>query len=173
MTTLPRFFQTLLEENYHTPDMADISLHEEHYLFVYGNSKSQQARHCYLEDENYVGRAYTKYATYGILNYNHGRTKIPYAYTKGLDAAPAFILGELYVISPEKLAYLDFIESNTLLCERKCTHVVVGRDYRETIAWMYMIHPDVLSKADNLFKYENYSKRSHLIWNTPVIDWTP
>lgn len=171
--TFSRWIAECLEENFHTPDMQDINSNEEHYLFVYGNLKSQQLRHCYLEDENYVGKAYTKYATYGILNYNHGRNKVPYAYSKGLEKAPAFIFGELYVISPQKLAYLDFIESNRLLAKRECIHVITARDYKETVAWMYMIHPDTFKDADNLFKYETYNKRSHLIWNTPVIDWAP
>jgi gamma-glutamylcyclotransferase (GGCT)/AIG2-like uncharacterized protein YtfP len=171
--TFSKWLNKCLEDNYCTPDMPDVMADEDHYLFVYGDMKHMQSHHYYVEDENYVGKAYTKFATYGILNYTGKKTPTPIAYNIGLEALPAFLYGELYCVGSEKLTQIDFLESNGILVKRERIHVVTGTNHKQCLAWTYLMHPKALSNASEMFKYVPYKKRSSFLWNTPVIDWAP
>jgi len=171
--TFSKWLNKCLEDNYNTPDMPDVLSDEEHYLFVYGDMKSNMSHHYYLEDENFLGRAYTTYATYGILNYTGRKTPTPVAYNVKMETSPAFLFGELYMVDSEKLYQIDFLESNNVLVKRERIHVVTADQHKQCLAWVYLMHPKALNSATEMFKYEPYKKREFFIWNTPVINWAP
>lgn len=173
MSHFSKWIQSCLDENYSTQDMPDVLADEHHYLFVYGDMKSDMAHHYYLEDENYLGKAYTKFATYGILNYTGRKAPVPIAYNTAGESFPSFLYGELYMVDADKLIEIDFLESNGINVQRERIHVVSSDTHKQCLAWTYLMHPKALNNASEMFKYEAYKKRNFFIHNTPVINWSP
>ena len=166
-----KWINNKVEGNYYTPDMPEIYALDKHFLFVYGKMKFKEYRHDLVENEEYIGKAYTKYATYGIINHtNPSDHTTPYAFRDYKSALPSFIKGELYCVNTDTLLEIDYVFSNNVKTQRIKMPVVLARSHEDCTAWCYLVHPSIEFELMNKSTYSKYLRRSFL-WNTPVIDW--
>lgn len=172
MTDIKRWLKGELESNYYSPDMPDLYAKDEHYLFVYGLLKAGEFREDVLEDEIFVAEAYTKYASYGIMECRsaHGMVS-PFAYGETRYGQGSLLKGELYYVTTDKLIECDYIFSNNIQTKRVSLPIVTADRHLQAMAWVYFIHPNFESDMRAKSRITNYNKR-YFLWNTPTAEWS-
>lgn len=163
-----------IEENYYTPDLPDIYRSESHYMFLADNLQQGKARHKFLseqEDYDYIGKAFTKSATYGIMMLQSPIEPINPLYFEVVpNREAAFIYGELYEVSPDVLIDLDYHQGNNLMTKRQKIKVVTRHRNAEVDAWTYLADVDYFTEPRMADRLKQYVPREYL-WNVPVIAW--
>lgn len=101
------------------------------YVFVYGSLKRGFENHALLEGCEMITRTRTKKKSYQMISLE----SFPAVMLDGKNA----IEGELYSVDMMTLAYLDMLEGNGYLYERKLVELKSGHK-----AWMYCLVPGVL-----------------------------
>lgn len=103
--------------NSFTPDFLDLKLQEYIPVFVYGTLKIGQKRFDILQDQVYLGEAYTATQNYLMEN---SEMDFPIAFdAKVVNPKSASLFGEVFLVKPEIMLELDRIESNGEMYERK------------------------------------------------------
>ena len=171
MTNFKKWFHSEVESNYYTPDMPDIYSTDDHYLFAYGVLKSGEHREDLMEDEIFVSNCYTKYASYGMMEYSSGfGIKSPLMYAETKHGMGSLIKGELYYVTTDRLIECDYVFSNNVQTKRVLVPVVTADRHLQCMAWAYFIHPAFETDMRSKDRITNYNKR-HFIWNTPTAEW--
>lgn len=98
------------------------------YVFVYGSLKSGFENHAVLGGCEMVTRTRTKAKSYEMVSLDH----FPAVILGGKNA----IEGELYSVDVMTMAYLDMLEGNGYLYDRKLVDLKSGHK-----AWMYCLIP--------------------------------
>lgn len=170
--SIKKWFHNEIEGNYYTPDMPDIYAKDDHYVFAYGHLKNGEYREDILDDEIFVANAYTKFASYGIMEYKsaHG-INYPLMYSETKHGMGSLIKGELYYVTTDKLIELDYLMSNMVQSKRVSLPVVTADRHLQCMAWTYFIHPAFETDMRSKDRITNYMKR-HFIWNVPTADWS-
>jgi gamma-glutamylcyclotransferase (GGCT)/AIG2-like uncharacterized protein YtfP len=174
MISFPKWLNKQIEENYYTEDLPDLYKTETHYVFLADNLMQGKARHHKLHevyDANYIGKAFTKKATYGIMMVRSRVEPVnPVFFEVVTNNEAAFIYGELYEVSPEAVIDLDYHQGNRLMSKRKKIDVVTRNNHQEVQAYTWLADPDYYTSPHVNDRLTGYTLREYL-WNTPVIAW--
>lgn len=173
MTTFHKWLNRSVEENYYTPDMPDLQRTETNYVFLADNLMRGKARHHYLvnDDWEYLGKAFTKSATYGIMMMHSTIEPVNPVYFEVVpNNEAAFIYGELYEVPPTLMVELDYHQANRLITKRKKVQVVTRGSELEVTAWTWLADVDYFTDPKAADKLKPYTLREYL-WNIPVIAW--
>lgn len=174
MTSFSKWINGEIEQNYYTPDVPDIYRQESHYIFladVHMNGKAKHNRLVRNEDYDYLGKAFTKSASYDIMILRSTfEPPTPTYFEVAPSKDAAFIYGELYDVSPDILVELDYYMGNNLMTKRKKVKVATSGTNREATAWTWLADPDYYTDPKANDRLTPYNLREYL-WNTPVIAW--
>jgi gamma-glutamylcyclotransferase (GGCT)/AIG2-like uncharacterized protein YtfP len=134
-----------LDDSYYTKDCPKIFQYKWHPVFVYGTLKSAFNRNFTLEGGKFLGTAFTRNRFLSMYRTN-GSSSFPIV-MEAKKAAPGAIQGEVYIVPPDIITKLDFIESNGMMYQRSLRTVdLYDRSApdksRHMAAWMYVAHPD-------------------------------
>lgn len=169
-----KWFSDCRDENYYTPDMPEVFKHETQYVFLADNLMQGKARHHKLVEGDaytYLGKAFTKSATYGIMLYSGSIEPInPVYFEVQPNKEAAFIYGELYEVSPEVLTDLDYHQCNNLMTHRKKIEIVTQGNNLNVTAWTWLADNDHFNRPITANKLKPFTLREYL-WNIPVIAW--
>lgn len=174
MTSFNKWINSELEQVFYTPDVPEIFNNESHYVFLADIHMHGQPKHGRIstdDDYQHLGKAFTKFATYGIMLLNstlEPQTPVYFEVVPNKEAA--FIYGDLIEVSPELLIELDYYMGNRLMTKRKKIPVVTRHKQAEVTAWTWLADVDYFTDPKAADKLSPYTRREYL-WNTPVIAW--
>lgn len=123
-TALKNFMQSRVDDGYYTQDTPTLYRRAWHPIFVYGTLREGFSRGIYLEDCPKVGTGFTRgsqFRMYNLLASHRAGSKAPNYPVILPEVTPEHagkIYGEVYLVSPDTLKNLDFIESNGIQYKR-------------------------------------------------------
>jgi len=143
------FIQSAVDDAEFTPDAATLFKRNWHPLFVYGTLQKGMVRHSLLSSGVSLGPARTETSAFALLYQKFTKHPYPIALpamltslgsaTAGRRPIGAHIQGEAYLIPPDTLANLDFIESNGQVYRRIVSLIHVNAKHPYTVpCWMYV-----------------------------------
>lgn len=125
-----------------TKDMPDLSLWEDHYLFVYGTLKRNKSNHRVLDNKNcrYLADCYTADPHF-VLKETRGGIPVALGLWGTNDKSAKRIKGELYLVKTSEIRKLDVFEQNGVIYKRLKMRLAIprpkGTDELAT-GWMYL-----------------------------------
>lgn len=140
VNTLKRWLKDIVKDNEYTPDLPELQQKNGHLVFVYGTLKKSKCRGHMLAEADYLGLASTLSTHYLMYNVQ-GRQQFPVVLSRPGNPKAAPIGGELYEVTAEDMVYLDRIEQNGELYQRRMVPVnFVDSEgqMRQTWAWCYI-----------------------------------
>lgn len=148
-TDIAKFVQQKLDDAYYTPDTPVIFNHDWHPLFVYGTLKKGFIRHEVLTSALFVGTGFTRGTGFAMYETTQ-RDPYPVALPATTET-PGAIYGEVYLVSPDVLRTLDFIEYNGVQYGRSYRVVDINNKKSETKVsmpmWIYLSDREVWKEA--------------------------
>lgn len=139
-------FEEIPEYATSTPDYPALAKYDSHFLFVYDGMKKNFRHDKHLLGSPCVAVGYTKsyYTMYKeVIN---GRYQQPVVLPYGSTEQRAPVYGEIYKVTPNTLAELDWKESNGPIVTRKRVFVeaIVSKSgtTRQLCPWMYVHRPE-------------------------------
>lgn len=125
--------ELLKRRNSFTPDFLELKLKDRIPVFTYGTLRVGQKRFSTLEDQVYLGEAYSATQNYEMVN---SEMDFPVALNSEFQSVKgASIFGEVFLVKPEIILELDLIESN-------------GEMYKREERWFYLL--DQQTKKRNI-----------------------
>jgi gamma-glutamylcyclotransferase (GGCT)/AIG2-like uncharacterized protein YtfP len=140
-TDIQKFVQETLDDNYYSADTASLFKTKCQPLFVYGTLRKGYSRHAAIEHAFRVGDAYTLGSQFRMYwTHTIKRTPFPVVLPAGASGQGAGIHGEFYLVHPEDITNLDFIESNGIMYHRQKRPIFLKVDGEDihTMAWVYV-----------------------------------
>ncbi len=169
---IDKFVQGRLDDSYYSPDTPVLYNNKWLPLFVYGTLRQGFSRHTLLQHCPYVGSAFTRmtgWVLYRTATQNSYPVLLP-----ALTEQPGAVYGEVYLVSPDVVRELDFVESNGIQYHREYRTIQIhgrGDDARTMAAYMYIgnrgVWKDAITKkglvlCDSFKRKDNSNFRYYL-----------
>lgn len=154
MKSIDKFVQGRLDDGYHTPDAAQLYQRKWHTVFVYGTLKQGFSRHKALQGCPFIGTGWTRnngWTLYRTTHRGNNLLNYPVILSPYMGDKPGSVYGEVYLVPPDLIKYLDLIESNGVNYSRVYRVVDIHQrkeDKPRTMgAWMYISERSIWKEA--------------------------
>jgi hypothetical protein len=135
ISSFTKIVDEMTEDNYYTPDLADINSVGTHYIWLWGpysKGHRRQLNKNFGDKAAMVGHAVLPITA--RLSSSHV-TPGKYLLTKAPDSSNTLVSGEIWMVTPEVVSQLDFNEGNTVIKERE--KIMVWYAGKEYPCWVY------------------------------------
>jgi hypothetical protein len=135
MSSFTKDVESFAEDNYYTPDLANLYSQADHYVWLWGPYRKRHSRQLNLRHGDKA--VLVGHSVLPIIARLSSTSIIPgrYLLTKGEESDNTLVSGEIWKVTPEVLSQLDFNQSNTIACERELhTLRFAGEDVQ---CWVY------------------------------------
>jgi gamma-glutamylcyclotransferase (GGCT)/AIG2-like uncharacterized protein YtfP len=173
-----RELQSKLDEKYFTDDMPYIGRYASVPVFVYGTLKRNFPLHRFLATSPCLGMAHTMDRNYVMFETATGKYPIVMDASDSPDVAGA-IVGEVYMVRPDILAEIDFLESQGHFYHRRLINVKFNdfgaMNGKEGQAYIYIGDEETWLKryeVGDITDYERFTRKKdpsyhYYYWRNP------